>query len=142
MTHKLAAIVLPIVIACAADAPPPEMPAKIFDFSGSGLAELVPMQAPKRGASIKTMLRYGIRQAQPALLGCYDAYGRDARGTIALSLRLSGTMVEWVDVGVSLDGAIDERLTDCIRDTAMTIEFPPMPELGDAQVNYPFTVGA
>jgi hypothetical protein len=140
MTNKLAAVLLPLVIACTAEAPPKE-PTKVYDFSGSELADLIQIQAPKTG--IKAGLRGSIRSVQRELLGCYVAHGHGTRGTIALSLRLAGapdgTIVESVDVGGDVTG---DAFVDCIRDTAMRIEFAPMTEPGEWVVNYPFTVGA
>ena len=140
MTNQLAALLLPLVIACTAEAPPKE-PTKVYDFSASELAALVQIQAPKAGT--KASLRASVRSVQRELLGCYVAHGHGARGTIALTFRLSGgpdgTMVESVDVGGDVTG---DAFVDCIRDTAMMIEFAPMPEPGVWLVNYPFTVGA
>ncbi len=139
MTHKLAALLIPLAIACTTE--PPKEPTRIYDFSASELAELVQVQAPKTGT--KASLRASVRSVQPALLGCYVAHGRGARGTITMSMRLSGgpdgTLVESVDVGGDVT---DEAFIDCVRDTAMLIEFAPLPEPGVWQVNYPFTVGA
>lgn len=144
MTHELAALLLPAILACTVEAPPKEA-TKVFDFSGSELTQLVEVRTPNRHASIKAQLRDAIRNEQPALLGCYIAHGRGAPGSFSLGLHLSGgpngTLVESVDVGTSFETAGD-ALVDCIRDTAMTIEFAPMTEPGDVLVNYPFTVGA
>jgi hypothetical protein len=44
-----------------------------------------------------------------------------------------------VDVGGDVTG---DAFVDCIRDTAMMIEFAPLPESGVWLVSFPFTVGA
>ena len=133
-------MLLPFVIACTSEAPPKE-PTKVFDFSAAELAALAQIKAPKTGT--KARLRGSIQGAQRELLSCYVAHGHGARGTIALSLRLvggpDGTIVESVDVGGDVTG---DAFVDCIRDTAMMIEFAPMPEPGEWLVNTPFTVGA
>jgi hypothetical protein len=142
MTNQLAALLVPFAIACAAEAPRKE-PTKVFDFSGSELVRLGALPPPKPGASPKTLVRYSVKSAQPELLGCYVAHGHGARGTIALSLRLSGgpdgTLVESVDVGGDVTG---DAFVDCVRDTVMSIQFSPLQESGVWQVNFPFTVGA
>jgi hypothetical protein len=141
MTNPLV-LLLPFVLACTTEAPPNE-PTKVYDFAGSELAEVVELAAPAKGASSKTLMRHSIRSVQRELLGCYVAFGHGARGTIALSLRLSGrpdgTIVESVSVGGDVTG---DAFLDCARDTAMTIEFSPMQDPGVWQVHYPFTVGA
>lgn len=148
MTHKLVAIITCLassLAGCAAEPAAPE-PTRVYDFSGGSLASPRRIAPPKPGASVKTVLRAAIQEAQPALLGCYIAFGGPrssaTTGTITLSLRLAAerdaTLVEVAEVS----GDMTEQLATCMRETAMTIKFPPLAEPGIVQVNYPFTVGA
>lgn len=139
MTHSLAALLVPCLLACAADRSP--TPARIYDFTGGPLVLAVPPVPPRPGASPKTILRYAIQRVQPALLGCYIAFGHGRTGTITLGLRLSvepdATLVESVEVGGDVG---DDELRTCMHDTASMIELAPMAEPGVIQIHYPLTV--
>ncbi len=126
-----------------------EPPAKIYDFSGAVLDDLRRMTPPKPGSPLsKTTIRYAIQEIQPLLLECYtEAAPRLARkdGTIAVTIRLVGetdlgTIVDSVTLGGDEHMLADASLSECMRETLMTVELPSMaaPETWD--VNYPFVV--
>jgi RNA polymerase sigma factor (sigma-70 family) len=132
-------------ISATETAPPP----KVYDFSGQSLDAPVVMTPPKPGAPLnKSTLRYAIVAMQPLLQECYAAaFDQLARkdGTLAVVLHLTGepsvpTMVDAVDVAGDAHFTSDRDLTECVRETLLAIELPPMAERGTVDVYYPFTV--
>ena len=122
--------------------------AKVYDFSGSVLDDLRKMPPPKPGPLSKTTIRYAIHEIQPLLLECYtEAAPRLARkdGTIGVTMRLVGepdlgTIVESVTLGGDAHFLADASLSECMRETLMTVELPPMQASETWDVLYPFVV--
>jgi RNA polymerase sigma factor (sigma-70 family) len=120
---------------------------KIYDFGGIVLDDLRPIPAPDPGPLSKATLRYAIHQIQPQLLECYTAAtGRLARkdGKIDVVLRLIGDDADTIVDYVRLDGDAhligDRELDECMRETFLSLELPPI-EDGDVWlVNYPLVI--
>jgi RNA polymerase sigma factor (sigma-70 family) len=132
----------------ATQVPTGEPETKIYDFSGAVLDDLRELPPPKPGPLSKATIRYAIQEIQPMLLECYtEAAPRLARkdGTIGVTMRLVGepdigTLVE----SVALDGdahlLADASLSECMRETLMTLELPAMAGSETWDVLYPFVV--
>ncbi len=130
----------------------PQVPAtasgktKVYDFSGSAIDDATPIDPPMSGSTLnKRGLRYAIRQLQPMLHECYQvAATRVGRGTLEVTMTLVGepdvgTIVDDVELGG--DGARDKDFAECMRETLLSIELPPLPAAGETwQVHYPFAL--
>jgi hypothetical protein len=129
----------------------PGEPVKVYDFAGGALDDVRPLAPLKPGPLTlsKATLRHAIQSIQPLLLQCYNAASnRLARkdGTITVVVRLTGepdvgTLVESARLDGDAHLLADAELVECMQETLMSIELPPMEEGGSWDVNYPFTVG-
>lgn len=122
---------------------------KVYDFSGSALDDLREPRPPPPGAPLgKATIRHALVEIQPLLLECTtEAAPRLAgkRGTIAVTMRLVGapdlgTIVESVELGGDAHFVADAPLVECMRETLMSVELPPMTAAETWDVLYPFTV--
>ncbi len=135
-------------ITAARQGAPGGVAVKVYDFSGSVLDDLRKMPPPKPGPLSKTTIRYAIQEIQPMLLECYtEAAPRLARkdGTIGVTMRLVGepdlgTIVETVTLDGDAHLLADASLSECMRETLMTLELPPMQTSESWDVLYPFVV--
>ena len=122
---------------------------KIYDFAGTPLDDLaLPPSSLRRDVLDKAALRYAIKSAQPLVLECYvAARGRLAKpdGTITVVVRLTGepgvaTLVESTKLEGDPQFLADPDLVECIQESLMPVELPPMAEGGSIEVSYPFTI--
>jgi hypothetical protein len=122
---------------------------KVYDFSGGPLdvGEAVP--PVRRGpVATKADLRFAIQSVRPLLHECYVAASdRLARkdGTISIIVRLTSepevaTLVDSARLEGDTHLLADGALTECMRETLMSIELPAMAAGGKIEVHYPFTI--
>lgn len=122
---------------------------RIYDFAGGrldeALAPLPPLTPPVR--LDKATLRRGLREVQPMLVECYrEAAPRlsSRDGTVALDLHLVGdseaTVVDRATVELSPTLA-DRELADCMRETVLAIELPPLADGDAVRMLYSYVIG-
>lgn len=116
---------------------------KVYDFAGSALDELVVTAPPPPGPLSKHTLRYAIAQSAPLLRECR---GSSARGTLVIEMQLvgdssEGTIVEEVAVTGEPPLSEDAALVECVRETWMALELPPMQRPEQWKVIYPLRFG-
>ena len=110
--------------ACIADpteAPPAELPERIYDFSPRRL-DTLPAEPPAAGASAKTQIRFVLSRAMPAVSTCLRNTNHPA-GTvdITVSIALAPDDPPLVD-GALVEAFGDARLAACIRGVLMAAD--------------------
>lgn len=133
----------------AGDAPGLEH-VRTYDFAGSALVDPIPSAAatpvttaPPPGMISKRELREAIRLVQPLVRDCYDRDGHGAHGTLALVVRLEGepgTGMIATDARVDGEFAKNGELAECVKQSLLSIEMPPLDVGGIYDVNYPFSI--
>lgn len=121
---------------------------KIYDFAGSALDDLTITPPADLTTLNKATMRYAIRSLQPYLLECYgSAYDSLSRkdGTLTPVVTLVGepdvgSVVESVELQGDDQFTTNAVLTECVRETLMTVELPPLEAGGRVQIYYPFAI--
>jgi hypothetical protein len=141
MTHlELQLSVVSLLVACSATRPPPSAPTKVFDFSETQLVE-VPAPSPPTRPSDKATIRAAIRRVQSRLASCAAAAPHPA-GTIEVTLRIAGDDGEAIVDSAQVRAFGDTAIEQCMVDTLMTIEVPPMADAASWSIHHPFVVDA
>lgn len=122
----------------------PTMP-RIYDFSGSNLFEDIPAPPPAAGSkpSDKRVLRGAIRSVQPLVRECYEQEGQHATGQLELYVRLEGEAdIGTIATDARLDGELAKNtaLSECVRESLLSIAMPDVEIDGIVDIDYPFTI--
>ncbi len=125
-------------------APPAAEDIKVYDYADTALADVAVPDPPPTGPLSKTTLRYAIKLLQPLLVECRSV---GAPGRLAIRMRLVGdaesvTVVESVDITGDSPLSDDAALVECVRETLMALELPPMTEAARWDVTYPLVADA
>jgi RNA polymerase sigma factor (sigma-70 family) len=124
-----------------------EVRTKTYDFAGGPLDDTSPLPPPPDPTALsKATLRYAIREVQPLLYECYKAAAdRLPRrtGVITAGIRfVTEPGIATIVDSASVDGELvaDAGMAECMRETLLSIQMPPMSEATVVDVNYPFVV--
>lgn len=104
-----------------------------------------PSLPPLTGTLKKDDIRNGVRAVIPLLAECYDA--AQARlepkaGKIVVQMHLSGepgvgTLIDAAEIEGDAHFTKDAELVECLQQTMLSVELPPMDEGGKVDVTYP-----
>jgi hypothetical protein len=97
------------------------------------------------GTISKDDIRAGVRAVIPLLAECYDA-AKDRlspqRGQIVVQMHLTGepevgTLIDKAEIGGDAQLTADKDLVECLQQTMLSVELPPIAEGGTVDVTYP-----
>ncbi len=104
-----------------------------------------PALPPLPGTLSKDEIRKGVRAVIPLLAECYDA-AQDRlaikTGRIEVKMHLTGepdigTLIESAEIGGDKQFTGDADLVECLQQTMLSVELPPIAEGGTIDVTYP-----